>query len=310
MRILITGKTGLVGRALERVGKRDYPNLDLHFISSAECDLRDANACRELVQQPFDAVIHAAAKVGGISANIDDPVGFLAENIVINTNIITACHEAGIERFLFLGSSCMYPRDFPNALVESDILTAPLEPTNEGYALTKIVGAKHCEYITNTTSKFYKTMIPCNLYGPDDHFGSVASHLVAAAVTKVVDAIDDDINEVDIWGDGSARREFLYSDDLADFLLSSISRFEDFPSILNVGSGVDHSVNDYYQMIADVAGFEGTFTHDLSKPVGMKQKLMSSEKANGLGWNPPTLMREGLKLAVDDYRQRKHGRSS
>lgn len=286
----------MLGKALARVAD----GVTLLAPTRGELDLSDRAAviafCRD---NGVDAVVHGAARVGGIQANIDDPVGFLAENLAMNDGVIMGAHAAGVDRFVFLGSSCMYPRDYRQPLVEDDVLAAPLEPTNEGYALSKITGAKLCEYITRQhAGRFYRTLIPCNLYGVDDHFGSVASHLIAAIVTKVVAARDAGDDSVEIWGSGQARREFLFVDDLARFILTSLPRLEEFPDLLNVGYGTDHSVDEYYRMVADVAGYQGGFHHDTGRPEGMMRKLMSSARAEALGWAPATPMAEGLARVV------------
>ena len=303
MRVLLTGGSGMLGRALSRVAG----DVELLMPARGALDLADRAAVAAYCgDMGVAAVVHGAARVGGIQANIDDPVGFLADNLAMNDGTIMGAHAAGVTRFVFLGSSCMYPRDHRQPLVEEDVLAAPLEPTNEGYALSKITGAKLCEYISRQyPDRFYRTLIPCNLYGVDDHFGSVASHLIAAIVTKVVAARDAGADSVEIWGTGRARREFLYVDDLARFILSALPRLEAFPDLLNVGYGTDHSVDAYYRMVADVAGYRGGFHHDTSRPEGMQQKLMSSARAAALGWAPAIPMAEGLARVVAAWEARR-----
>ncbi len=310
MRILLTGGSGMVGRALCRLAPETAPDVTLLAPSRAELPLTDAKAVADwYAANPVDAVIHCAARVGGIQANIDDPVGFLTENLAMNQAVIMGAHRAGVTRLAFLGSSCMYPRDHRQPLVEEDILAAPLEPTNEGYALSKIAGARLCDYISRQyPDRAYRTLIPCNLFGTGDHFGSVASHLIAAIVTKVVDARDAGLDEVEIWGSGNARREFLFADDLARFVLRVLPALESLPQLLNIGADRDHSVNDYYRMVADLAGWQGRFTHDLSRPEGMMAKLMSSSKARGHGWQPPTDLTPALRATIAAYETQKRGR--
>lgn len=303
MKVLLTGGSGMVGSAMRRLVSTLAPDVTLLTPTRAELPLQDATAVAAwFAANPVDAVIHAAARVGGIQANIDHPVDFLVENLRMNDAVIMGAHGAGVQRLIFLGSSCMYPRDYRQPLEEGDVLAAPLEPTNEGYALSKITGAKLCDYISRShDNRYYRTFIPCNLFGAEDHFGSVASHLIAAIVTKVVDARDAGVDSVEIWGSGKARREFLYSDDLVTFLLDALPRLQDLPDLMNVGYDTDHSVLDYYQMVADIAGYTGTFHHDLSKPEGMMRKCMTSARAHGHGWSPQTDMKTGLTQVVHAY---------
>lgn len=309
MRVLLTGGTGMVGQAMRRLAPTLAPDVSLLAPTRAELALTDGNAVANwLAANPVDAVIHAAARVGGIQANIDHPVDFLVENLRMNDAVIMGAHNAGVERFVFLGSSCMYPRDFRQPLQEEDVLAAPLEPTNEGYALSKITGSKLCDYLSRShPNRYYRTLIPCNLFGAEDHFGSIASHLIAAIVTKVVDARDENSPSVEIWGSGKARREFLYSDDLVAFILHSLPHLERFPDLLNIGYDTDHSVNDYYQMAAEIAGYTGTFHNDLSRPEGMMRKCMTSARAQALGWAPKTDIRAGLTQVIRAYEAQKQG---
>lgn len=293
----------MLGEAIIRIAKARYPNIEIVAPPRSELPLHDANAVRDYFKNnQFDCVIHSAAKVGGIQSNIDHPVEYLMDNIAINSNVISSAADHSVSRFLFIGSSCMYPKDYQQPLKEAYILNAPLEPTNEGYALAKIVGAKHCEYLSRARGVHYRTIIPCNLFGTKDAFGTEASHLIAAIVTKVVRAIDEGEREVEIWGAGDARREFLFVDDLADFLLGVLPRVEDLPNCLNVGYGRDFSVNEYYKMVAAAAGYDGSFSHDLSRPVGMMAKLMDSQIAAGFGWHPKTEMSDAIQKVIAYYR--------
>lgn len=307
MRIFLTGGNGMLGRAFLRIAGEQFPDLEIIAPSRAELDLTNANSVREFYSDTeIDMVIHGAAKVGGITANIAEPVDFLVQNLRINDNVIMGAHNAGIEQLLFFGSSCMYPKDYRQPLVETDILAAPLEPTNEGYALSKITAGKLCEYISQDDKRDYKTVVPCNLFGTEDHFGSVASHLIAAVVTKLVDAVDDGAQTVNIWGSGQARREFLFVDDLVWFLLNNIDTITSFPAYLNLGFGTDLTVDEYYKTVAKVANYQGDFTHDTTKPEGMMQKLMDSTIASkNHGWAPRTSMLDAITQVVKAYRTQK-----
>lgn len=298
MRVLLTGGSGLLGRSLLRAAA----GAAVEMLAPARCDLaltdRGAVAlwCRD---ERIDAVIHAAARVGGIQANIDDPSGFLADNIRLNDGVIMGAHQAGVGRLIFVGSSCMYPAGLPGPLVEEDLLRGPPEPTNEGYALSKIVGARLCAMLSRQyPGRAYRTVVPCNLFGTDDHFGAASSHLVAAAIAKIVAARDTDAATVEIWGSGTARREFLEADVLACFVLTLLPRLDSVPALLNIGAGRDHTVDAYYRMIADLAGYEGRFVHDPARPEGVARKLMSSARAEALGYRPPADPRPGLARAI------------
>jgi GDP-L-fucose synthase len=300
-RVLLTGGGGMLGRALIRkaVGRSA---IQLIAPNRADYDLTDRSAVRSMYAQIRpDVVIHAAAKVGGIQANVSQPYDFLTENILLNTHVIEEARRTEVPRLIFVGSSCMYPKDYRSPLIEEDILAASLEPTNEGYALSKIVGARACEYISREYEYTYRTLIPCNLYGPGDTFDPGRSHLIAAIVGKVAEALRLQLQSVEIWGDGEARREFLFVDDLADFILAVLPDIAALPPMLNVGALSDHTVNEYYRMVSKALGYHGAFTHNLDRPVGMRQKLMDSQRAVALGWHPVTAIHDGIQLTVQNY---------
>lgn len=303
MKILLTGGSGMVGRNL-----RDYAQIkrqdEIIAPSSKELNLLDYDNVLEYVKQTKpDLVIHAAGVVGGIQANINNPVKFLVDNMTMGMNIINAAREAGIPKLLNLGSSCMYPKAAVNPLEESQILTGALEPTNEGYALAKIVAAKLCAYTTKESDGdlLYKTLIPCNLYGKYDKFDGVKSHMIPAAIFKVHQAKINGEQGVEIWGDGTARREFMYAEDLADAVFYCLNKFEELPDMLNIGLGHDYTINEYYDAVASVVGFDGDFNHDLTKPVGMKQKLVSTKQLDDLGWKPTYTLKDGLQKTYEYY---------
>ncbi len=286
----------MLGRAICRLNQNQPTPWHIIRPTRSELDLTDRTAVKGFYDQnEFDLVIHAAAKVGGIKANIADPCSFYADNALINLNVIEESRLHNIPKLLFLGSSCMYPKDHGKLLEETDILAAPLEPTNEGYALSKIAAARHCAYISEQYGLAYKTLIPCNLFGEGDHFDPQNSHLIAAIILKIYQAIQNDSQTIEIWGDGTARREFLYIDDLATFILSSYETMNSFPDNLNLGYGTDHSVNDYYRICADIMGYQGDFHHNLEAPVGMMQKLMNSDCAKQYDWSPSLSVEGGIK---------------
>ncbi|WP_347266559.1 GDP-L-fucose synthase [Paracoccus sp. (in: a-proteobacteria)] len=294
MRLLITGGSGMVGRNL-----RDHPGAGTWQVlapTRAELDLGDGAALRSwLARHRPDAVVHAAGLVGGIQANMAEPWRYLAENARIGLNLITACREAGVPRLINLCSSCAYPRDLGRDLREEQILTGPLEPTNEGYALAKIMALRLVEYaLREEPGLGWRTLIPCNLYGPHDKFDPARSHLLPAIVHKIHQAKAQGRDTVEIWGDGTARREFLYAGDLAEAILRALADPLVLPPVMNVGPGQDHAINDYYRIAAEVIGWQGRFTHDLARPVGMQRKLMSVARQTAWGWAPRTTLREGI----------------
>lgn len=299
--ILLTGGTGMVGRNLLDIAAER--NIEIVAPTSREFDLRNFDAVRGFLRdlQP-SCVVHAAGRVGGIQANIREPVAFLVDNWDMGKNLLMAARETNVKRVLNLGSSCMYPRNSPDALREEEVLTGQLEPTNEGYALAKCAVARLGDYISRETPDFqYKTLIPCNLYGRYDKFDPQHSHLVPAIIHKLHQAKITGNDVVDIWGDGTARREFLYAGDLADAILTSIERFDALPGLLNIGLGHDYEVNEYYRTAADVIGYKGQFVHDRSKPVGMSRKLVDISRASELGWNAKTSLVDGLRATYDYY---------
>lgn len=299
--VLLTGGSGMVGRNV--AGFPAAAGWKLVAPGSRELDLRDAQATADYVRKLRpDVVIHAAGRVGGIQANIAAPVDFLVTNLDLGRNIVMAARAAGVPRLLNLGSSCMYPREAANPLVESSVLHGELEPTNEGYALAKIAVARLCQYVTREQPALaYKTLIPCNLYGPHDKFDPKHSHLVPAIIHKVHVAKTQGQSEVEIWGDGTARREFMFAPDLADAIWRAVETFDSLPDMMNVGVGRDHSVNDYYRIAAQVIGWTGRFVHDTSKPAGMKQKLVSIERQAAWGWTPATSLEDGIRATYQHY---------
>lgn len=303
-RLLITGGRGMVGRNI-----CEHPAIeewDVMAPTSAELDLRDSLATRDwLSRYRPDAVIHAAGLVGGIQANIARPVDFLTINAAIGQNIILAAREAGTMRFLNLASTCVYPRGRDEALNEEMVGTGELEPTNEGYAIAKILAMRLCQYIRREEPRLeYKTLIPCNLYGRHDKFDPVHSHMVPAIIHKLHEAKRQGAETVEIWGDGTARREFLYASDLADASLRALDGIEGMPDLMNVGLGCDYSINEYYAAAADVVGWSGRFVHDLTRPVGMRRKLADVTRLRGWGWQAPTTLHEGLRLTYAFYLER------
>ena len=270
-----------------------------------ELNLLDRNAVRVLLSQEMpDLIIHSAGLVGGIQANIKNPVDFLLKNVDMGLNVISSAASVGVKSLINLGSSCMYPREADNPLNESLILQGELEPTNEAYALAKIVSTRLCEYIVREDStKNYKTIIPCNLYGRHDKYGKTNSHLIPAVIRKIHEAKVAGSETVSIWGDGTARREFMNATDLADFIYFAIDRLDQIPQNLNVGLGRDYSIDEYYHAVASIVGFTGSFEYDLDKPVGMRQKLVDISQLDSLGWRYRINLIDGISEAYDFYKE-------
>lgn len=302
-RLFVTGGGGLVGRnLLARPGMADWQVL---APARADLDLEDAAALRGwLSRHRPDAVVHAAGLVGGIAANIAAPARYLAVNARIGLNLIEACRAADIKVLINLSSSCVYPAALGRDLREEQILTGALEPTNEGYALAKIMAMRLIEYALRETPELgWRTLVPCNLYGPHDRFDPARAHLLPAIIHKLHRARAESAASVEIWGDGTARREFMYAPDLADAILRALADPHALPPVMNIGIGQDHAINDYYRIAAEVIGWHGRFTHDLSRPVGMAQKLLSVTRQRDWGWAPATGLRDGIAATSAWYQR-------
>ena len=299
--ILLIGSGGMVGQNL--LEHPDISSYDILSPRSNELDLRDFEKVENyLLKYKPEMIIHAAGKIGGIQANLREPVSFLVDNLDMGRNIVMGAYKSGIKKLINIGSSCMYPANISEPLTEDMLLSGRLEETNEGYSIAKLATARLCEYVSREDSSFnYKTIIPCNLYGKFDKFKVDCSHLVAAVIHKVHQAKKDDANEVEVWGDGMARREFMYAGDLADALIWSINQFDELPKYMNIGLGVDMTINEYYKEVAKVIGYTGNFAHDETKPVGMIRKLVNTDLQTKLGWQPKTSLEVGLQKTYEFY---------
>jgi GDP-L-fucose synthase len=299
--ILLTGGSGMVGSNI--INHNFSQNYKILSPTSSDLNLLNYKDLEDYItfNKP-ELVIHAAGIVGGIKANINYPVKFLVNNMQMGLNILMASKKQKVKKFINLSSSCMYPRNAKNPLSEVSILKGELEPTNEGYALAKVTSTRLCEYITREDSSFlYKTVIPCNLYGKYDDFNYESSHMIPGVIRKIYDAKNKNLEFVNIWGDGLARREFMYAADIADFIYYAIENFVKMPQNINVGLGLDYSIIDYYKIIADVIGYKGKFNHDMSKPTGMKKKLIDIKKLNEFGWSHRTSLELGIKKTYDYF---------
>lgn len=301
MRIFVAGHRGMVGSAILRA--LEARGAETIVRTRAELDLLDRAAVQGFMRtEKPDAIIVAAAKVGGIHANNAYPAEFIFENLTIECNVVHGAFEAGIDRLLFLGSSCIYPRDAAQPLVEEALLTGALEPTNEPYAIAKIAGIKLCQSYNRQYGTDYRSVMPSNLYGPNDQFNSENSHVLPALMARFHDAAQKGAAEVHIWGSGRPFREFLHVDDLADACLFVMdlprATFEESlgPAVshINIGSGHEVTIAELAKMIAEVTGFQGEISFDPSRPDGTPRKLLDTSRLNALGWRPKTPLKEGI----------------
>jgi len=309
-RIYVAGHTGLAGsailRALQRAG---YANLLLR--RHAELELTDAHAVRAFFERERPAYVFlAAARVGGILANDTRPADFIRDNLAVQLNVIDQAWRAGARRLLFLGSSCIYPRDCPQPMKEEYLLTGPLEATNRAYALAKIAGIEQCWSYNRQYGARFLAAMPTNLYGPGDNYDPQTSHVLAAVIRKVHEAKRARARSVPLWGSGRPRREFLYSDDLGEacvFLMRlPEARFDALVAprqapLINVGTGADQSIAEVAATVAGVLGYDGEFTYDASRPDGTPRKLLDVSRLGALGWAPRVALREGIALASQDF---------
>ncbi|KEC72679.1 UNVERIFIED_ORG: GDP-L-fucose synthase [Rhizobium esperanzae] len=300
-KIWVAGHRGMVGSALVR--RLHSENCTVITATRQELDLKRQDEVERFVQtnRP-DAIILAAAKVGGILANDTLPADFLYDNLIIEANIFEAAHNCGVDRLLFLGSSCIYPKFAPQPISEDALLTGPLEPTNEWYAIAKIAGIKLAEAYRKQHGRDYISAMPTNLYGPGDNFDLQSSHVLPALIHKAHLAKATGAPEITIWGTGTPRREFLHVDDCADALVFLLKNYSGAEHV-NVGSGEDIEIIELARLVCRVVGYEGKIVHDLSKPDGTPRKLMSNDKLKNMGWKPRISLEEGVRAVYEWFLQ-------
>ena len=296
-KIYVAGHRGLVGSALKRkLESKGYTNLI--FRTHKELDLTNQQAVNEFFEQEKpEYVFLAAAKVGGILANSTYPAQFIYENLMIESNIIHASYKYGVKKLLFLGSSCIYPKFAPQPLKEEYLLTGPLEETNEAYAIAKIAGIRLCKHYNQQYGTNFISVMPTNLYGPNDNFDLETSHVMPALIRKFHEAKVNNEPEVVVWGTGKPLREFMHVDDMADacvYLMENYD-FSERGEIVNIGVGEDISISELVEIIKEIVGFEGEIKYDTSKPDGTPRKLMDVTKLNGLGWKAKISLKDGIK---------------
>lgn len=294
LRVLLTGGRGMVGRHFLENGSGNFDvtapdrtTLDLANYERTEVFIRAARP---------DIVVHLAGWSRGIAAIASDPVEALIANLDVGRNVVLAARNAGVRRLLNVGSSAMYPREIDRPLLETDLFAGHLEPSVEPYALAKLTVLRLCEYVSRSDTRFrYRTLVPCNLYGPYANFSPASAVLVPAIIARLHHAAASSEPSVEMWGDGTARREFLYAADFAKCLVRAIELFEDLPDVMNVGAGEDHSIEEYYRVIAALVGYRGRFTHDNARPTGSRRKLLDTSRLSQWGWRAETPLHEGLQ---------------
>jgi GDP-L-fucose synthase len=299
-RVYVAGHRGLVGSAIWRRLEADG-SVDLVGRTSKELDLRDRAATLDFFNATKPELVYlAAARVGGIVANATEPAEFLADNLRIQLNVLEAAQASGVRRVLFLGSSCIYPKHAPQPIHEDAMLTGPLEPTNDAYAIAKLAGVLHVQALRREYQLSYISAMPTNLYGPGDNFDLESSHVLPAMIRKFHDAKSAGASSVVLWGTGSPRREFLHVDDLADACVLLMDAYDDDKPI-NVGVGEDITVRDLALLVADVVGYAGDIEWDASKPDGTPRKLLDVSRLSSLGWKPRIGLRDGIASTYDWY---------
>lgn len=298
--ICVLGSNGFVGRNLVKRLKQDgYENI--YTFNRDNIDLLNQYKTNGVLAYGFDYVFMCSAIVGGIQANINEPYKFLHENLVMQNNIINACIKNKVKKVVFLGSSCIYPKDYKDFLKEEDLMQAPLEPTNRNYALAKIVGLYMCESANNEFDTHFISLMPCNIYGEGDHFDLEKSHVMSALIKKIYNAKTNKQNVVEVWGSGKPKREFLYIDDLIDSMIWSIDNIKKTDTFFNVGTGSDISIEDLAYMIKGEMGYTGKFKFNTEMPDGMYRKCLDVSKIHNRGWKHSIDLKEGIKKTVEWY---------
>jgi GDP-L-fucose synthase len=300
-RVFIAGHRGMVGSAICRLFEREHPQVELLLRTRTELDLCDSQSVEDFFQETKpDAVIFAAAKVGGIVANATFPVEFLSENVRMAVHSIESAYKSGVSRFLFLGSTCIYPKHAPQPLSEPSLLSSPLESTNEAYALAKIVGLKLCQFYRKQHGVIYHSAMPTNLYGPGDNYHPNHSHVIPGLLRRIHEAKQANAPSVTLWGTGTPKREFLYVDDLARALLHLIS-LDSPPDWVNVGTGHDITILELAKLIAKTVGYQGFFSMDTTKPDGTPLKRTDPGLIFSTGWKPQMALEDGLVKTYEDF---------
>jgi GDP-L-fucose synthase len=304
VKLLVTGAGGLLGKNL--IPELIAEGHEVRAVESKEVDLRNFKLTSNLIcNTKPDGIIHLAARVGGIGANIEGGYRFFRENVEIDQSVFRAAIENEVLSLVYMGSSCMYPCNLDKPMKEDQLWNGPLEKTNEPYALAKLMATKYVESVSIEEGLSWRTFIASNLYGPHDHFGSNRSHMVAAVIERISKAKELGLDSIEMWGDGKPRREFTYVGDVTQFISSNISHLEKLPNFMNLGFGTDYEVITYYQEISSILEYQGVIVPNLDKPNGTMRKIMDSSLAHAFGWSPKIGLREGLQLTINSFQQAK-----
>ncbi len=303
-KILVTGSNGMLGKSI--INSPMFKKHELIKTNRKTLDLRNLKNFEKLVKKTKpNIVIHCAAKVGGIRDNINHPLDYLNENFLINYNVINTCYKLKVKNFINIGSSCIYPKNFSKKLKESNLLEGKLEETNEGYALSKIFGLKLCKLISDTKGYNYISLIPCNLFGPYDKFDINRAHLLPSIIKKTLDAKKNNKKNILMWGNGLVRREFLFINDLVEFIYICTEKIDKVPRIVNVGYGRDFTVKNFYEMVIDLVDKNIKIKKKLNMPVGQKFKLLDISLAKKFGWKPKTKIKDGINQTIEYLKKNK-----
>lgn len=302
MKVALTGATGMLGTAISQAWSRIRPTDELYLLSRDQVDLtNDSSTFRFMDRVRPDIVIHTAAKVGGIAARMAHPTTFLLDNVLIDSHVFSGAISSGVENLVYFSSAAAYPEIHEGKLNVNDLLTGPLEGASEGYGLSKLVGAKLCSLISDERGWNYRALVTSNLYGPQQGGGESNSHMISSVLSRILQAHASGHPSVEIWGDGKSRREFTFTHDVANWLSENIDGIASWPSIMNLGYGLDFSIDEYYEWAAELVGYKGKLVHDATKPNGSRQRLLDSTEARKHGWNPATLPKVGMAKCLTSY---------
>tara|TARA_B100001758_G_C18413756_1_gene617801 strand:- start:2785 stop:3705 length:921 start_codon:yes stop_codon:yes gene_type:complete len=301
MKILLTGASGMVGQNIK--DHFMFEEFDFLTPTKKELNLLNPNQIFSYLEAHSpQVVLHAAGLVGGIGANMAHQYDMLFQNLQMTLTLLDISKRLEIKNFVNIGSSCMYPADASNPLDEESLLTGKFESTNQGFAAAKMSSMIACQLINNELEDYnYKTLVPCNLFGKYDNYDALNSHMIPSVILKVHSAKKDNQDSIDVWGDGLSRREYMLASDFADFIFYSLPKLEELPSVTNIGVGEDFSINDYYSMIMKAINYQGNIKHDLSKPTGIKQKLLNIQKLEDFGWKSSTSIQDGIKKTYEYF---------
>lgn len=301
MKVLVTGASGMVGRNLvQKITEWGWSPVP---VGRQSCNLQNEKECFNVIEKSKpDAIVHCAGLVGGIHINMEHPYEFFVVNMQLGMNIFDASIKNEVPKFINLGSSCMYPKNI-TPLKESNLFGGEIEKTNEGYGLAKLATAKLTEICNKQYNTNYKTLIPCNLFGKWDKFDPDKSHMIPAVIRKVYEAKVQNKESCEIWGDGTGRREFMYAEDLVDFILFSLENYNKIPQYCNVGIGHDYTINEYHSVVAEVIDYKGNFSHDLTKPSGVDRRLLDISSQKSLGWKPSHSLEEGIEKTFEYFKK-------